>query len=920
MRHALAIALTAALAAPSVPAQTPSPSPAAPRLPVFGTDVDVVAVDVNVVDGKGQPLRGLTPQEFTLSVDGTPRRVLSADFVSLGETETAPPAAEAKVPAEFSSNEGARTGRTVVVVVDQGSIRRGAGRLVIRSVDHLLDRLQPEDLVGLVTMPGGGPQVELTHEHARVRNALTLISGRAEFRGRRVSLSEALSYDEGRAFDWDSVVQRECGQLAQASIEYQACETDVEGDATSLAANFNHQADLSVKGLELLMESLQQVEGAKTVVLVSEGLRANGPDRLRHLSNRAAAARVAFFGVMVDESAMPDITADRAPTTLSQDNDLITRDLYRLASLTRGEVFRTTGSPAVFERIAREISGYYLIGFEPQASDRDGKEHTIKVEVGRKGATVRARRSLPLTTTTASSAKGGKEAILASLRSPVPALELPVRVATYVLQDPQVAAKVRLVVSAEIGRGATSAAGLSVGFALLDEKGKIAASSLQDASDETATSTPAGAVPFVASVPVEPGVYLLKLAAVDSRGRRGSVQHRVTAALTTVGPVSVGDLMLGPPATKPGTALRPAVETRAEGGVLAGYVELYGGQDLQHATVTMDVAATPSGASLLAAPTTLSPPAGARRVAQGLVPVSLLPAGRYVARATLTVAGRPTAQVVRSFTVAPSAATAGASTPLAGYVPVSARFDRTPLFQADALGPAVEPLRGETAASPTLAKALELAARGELAALGDGLVGAEREGVALAFLRGLGFFARNQLPAAIAQFRAAVRARPDFLPAVVYLGAALAAGGQDREAVGAWNMALLQEAGTPLVPLMLADAFLRLGEPAQAADVLKEAGPEDPRVAGRLGMAYALSGHVPEALPLLESHLGRHPEDVDALFALVRLLYEPLRRGAPTAAPEKERFLRHARAYVAARASHSALVAEWVRAAEKVGG
>jgi hypothetical protein len=139
-------------------------------------------------------------------------------------------------------------------------------------------------------------------------------------------------------------------------------------------------------------------------------------------------------------------------------------------------------------------------------------------------------------------------------------------------------------------------------------------------------------------------------------------------------------------------------------------------------------------------------------------------------------------------------------------------------------------------------------------------------------------------------------------------------------------MALLQEADSarqrpPLagglhLPLMLADALLRLGEPAQAADILKEARvADDPPVAGRLGLALALSGHAPEALPLLERHLAAHPEDVDALFALVRLLYEPLRTGAPAPAEEKERFLRHARAYVAAKATHSALVSEWVRAA-----
>jgi tetratricopeptide (TPR) repeat protein len=350
-------------------------------------------------------------------------------------------------------------------------------------------------------------------------------------------------------------------------------------------------------------------------------------------------------------------------------------------------------------------------------------------------------------------------------------------------------------------------------------------------------------------------------------------------------------------------------------------VELYGGRELAGSAVSMDVASTTSGASLLSAPTRVSDVVGGRRVAQGLVPVSLLPPGRYVARATLTLGGRPTAQVARSFSVTPAAAGSGTSAPLAGYVPASTRFDRAPLFGMEALGPVTAALRADAAASPAVARALDQVARGELAGLPASLGPTEKQTPAAAFLRGLGHFAQNQLPAAITEFRAAVRARPDFLPAVVYLGAALAAGGQDREAVGAWNMALLQHSDSPMVPVLLADALLRLGQPAEAADVLKEAGAaDDPRTQGRLGLAYALSGHGAEALPLLERHLGTHPDDADALFALVRLLYEPLRRGAPLPPPDRERFLRHARAYVSAKASHSALVAEWVRVAETAPG
>ena len=44
-----------------------------------------------------------------------------------------------------------------------------------------------------------------------------------------------------------------------------------------------------------------------------------------------------------------------------------------------------------FDRLGRELSGYYLLGFEPTEADRTGKERRIKVEVRPRGLTVRAR-------------------------------------------------------------------------------------------------------------------------------------------------------------------------------------------------------------------------------------------------------------------------------------------------------------------------------------------------------------------------------------------------------------------------------------------------------------------------------------------------------------------------------------------------
>ncbi|HEY6551971.1 MAG TPA: hypothetical protein VI669_01375, partial [Vicinamibacteria bacterium] len=172
MRRALAWLLvpTAALA------QTP---------PVFEAKVDVVAVDVSVVDTTGRPVRGLVPEDFKVTVGGVPRTVLSADFVDFAnpdETEAPPPSPY------FSSNEGVKAGRLILIAVDQGHISLGNGRAVLQAADRLLDQLKPTDRAGLVAFPAG-VKVEFTGEHAQVREALGKVVGRARRVSGRVSVT-----------------------------------------------------------------------------------------------------------------------------------------------------------------------------------------------------------------------------------------------------------------------------------------------------------------------------------------------------------------------------------------------------------------------------------------------------------------------------------------------------------------------------------------------------------------------------------------------------------------------------------------------------------------------------------------------------------------------------------------------------------
>src|SRR6478672_9256541 len=98
VRSLVVVAATGLLvAAGSRPAaQTPPQQPPQqqPTPPTFRSTTDVVPVDVSVIDSNGKPISDLRAEEFSLKVDGKPRRISSAEFVSLRGTDTSAPASK----------------------------------------------------------------------------------------------------------------------------------------------------------------------------------------------------------------------------------------------------------------------------------------------------------------------------------------------------------------------------------------------------------------------------------------------------------------------------------------------------------------------------------------------------------------------------------------------------------------------------------------------------------------------------------------------------------------------------------------------------------------------------------------------------------------------------------------------------------
>src|SRR5262245_26293586 len=182
--------------------------PAPQQAPAFKSSVDLVPVDVSVIANDGKPVAGLVATDFTLTVDGRPRRIASAEFVSAVRD---PKAGARPASVTYSTNADAG-GRLIMFVVDQSSIGPGRGRAAMESAIRFISQLSPSDRVGLMTIPGSSTQVDFTRNHSLVAQALPRLAGQAETYPTqyRIGVSEATAVQQGDPTQMTTIVEREC--------------------------------------------------------------------------------------------------------------------------------------------------------------------------------------------------------------------------------------------------------------------------------------------------------------------------------------------------------------------------------------------------------------------------------------------------------------------------------------------------------------------------------------------------------------------------------------------------------------------------------------------------------------------------------------------------------------------------------------
>ena len=236
--------------------------------------------------------------------------------------------------------------------------------------------------MGLARIPTGVGSVEFTADRKRITDALMRVTGAASHRrhvARLISEAWALDSNDAGGFQPRSIANARVRRFGPRGLPQPG-----RGRRALDAARSQARARATLQSLEILLRNLAQVKTPVNIVMISEGMFvARDRQSMAEFGRRAAEARATIHIIR----PRTIVLRHRRSRAGAAEFAVLRRCAdERGARAGRGANPRidehVTGDGKIaFDRLGRELSGYYLIGFEPTDADRTGKERRIKVEV-----------------------------------------------------------------------------------------------------------------------------------------------------------------------------------------------------------------------------------------------------------------------------------------------------------------------------------------------------------------------------------------------------------------------------------------------------------------------------------------------------------------------------------------------------------
>jgi VWFA-related protein len=418
---------------------------AAPALPqtklVETIEVRVANIDVVVRDRAGNPVTGLTKEDFELYENGVKqtvtnlyevRRDAAAAVTATVPSSEAPAAPSPAVPLEVRQ-------RRLLLFVDSASLHPARKKMVLAAAQKFVDRMLPEDQAMLVTWhlsvhvvtPFTSDKEELKRGIAALeryapagdssndailqvkRNIQHIIgiiqTSRGGGNGPTAIMGWANGYQEAlkQVGTYSETLLREQGRLIDALERMVANFAGVDGKKVLLFVG-EHLPERP--GAELYRYTYDQFapymggQGNLDLQMISGVMGNNRPQQIEEFAKKASGGGVAIYAIDAAQIDSELSAAEGGEMQVDYGENFARHantasSFQTMASITGGvAVTQTSNFDLAFDTISRDLDSYYSLGYKP-AGEASAAARKIVVKMKDRAYSVRSRESLVMKST-----------------------------------------------------------------------------------------------------------------------------------------------------------------------------------------------------------------------------------------------------------------------------------------------------------------------------------------------------------------------------------------------------------------------------------------------------------------------------------------------------------------------------------------
>jgi VWFA-related protein len=373
---------------PQQPTQSPSrqqsDAQTPPRSEIRVTS-ELVLANVVARDKKGNLIRDLKKEDFTLLEDDKKQEISTFDFENVDQMETAG-AAEKTVTGEAAAGPAgvlkksdapvmnARDRRVIILYFDFSAMEPDQiDRCVDAAKKYINAQMQPADIVALVSLSTNmRVDLDFTDDKTKILSVLS-----------------SYSTGSGEGFQMGDTGSAE--GTAEGGGSFTPDDTDYN----------TFSADWKLLALQSTMQALGKIEQKKSLIYFSNGISQTGNDNQSALRAATAAAvknNVSIYTVDIrglqafppgGEAQSASLHGQSAYNGAAVSSDLNSNaasqeTLSTLAADTGGKAFFDTNDfSGVFTQVQKDSSAYYVLGFTSTNPLKDGHYRRLKVVVNR---------------------------------------------------------------------------------------------------------------------------------------------------------------------------------------------------------------------------------------------------------------------------------------------------------------------------------------------------------------------------------------------------------------------------------------------------------------------------------------------------------------------------------------------------------